>query len=479
MIFPSHIFLLVLLPLALLAWYVPRRATTRLFFLNAASYIFYGWWDYRFAGLLLLTTAIDYFAGKKISQSPRARARRAWLVVSLTANLGILGVFKYYDFFAASLNSLLVSLGIGAPATLLHIVLPLGISFYTFQSMSYTIDIYRDNVSPAASFLTFSAYVSMFPQLVAGPIVRYVDINDQLRQVARKVVDFGKIADGIFLFAIGVIKKIWLADKMAGLSAAVFDCGHGMDFWDTWVGALAYTLQLYFDFSGYSDMALGLGKVLGFEFRTNFNSPYKSQDISEFWQRWHISMSTWFRDYLFIPLGGSRGSSGQTMRNLFLTMFLVGLWHGAAWHFVAWGVYHGSLLALVAAWQKHSRFRLPAIVGAALTFLCVVIGWVLFRASDLGTAKEMIVTLLGGNGMGSLPYVSSRFGVHLPGVLAHQGGLPKLLLLGVGLGLVFLMKNSNDMRRPRSVAIAALLALTLFVTLVSLSEEIPFLYFQF
>ncbi|NCC93561.1 MAG: MBOAT family protein, partial [Opitutae bacterium] len=295
MLFNSYEFLFLLLPVVLAGYYLFLPARWRQGWLALASYVFYGWWDFRFCGLLLLTTTIDYVVGGRIAAARSPAAKKRWLLASVCSDLSILGFFKYYDLGAETANALAQALGAGAgPLPLLHLVLPVGISFYTFQAMSYSIDIYRGHARPARSFIDFACYVSLFPQLVAGPIVRYHEIDRQLRE---RTHTWAKAGAGMVLFVLGLAKKVLLADAVAPMAAWGF-AQDSIGLAGAWSSLLAYTLQIYFDFSGYSDMAVGLGLMLGFQFPQNFNSPYKSASITEFWRRWHISLSSWLRDYL-------------------------------------------------------------------------------------------------------------------------------------------------------------------------------------
>ncbi len=476
MIFPSYIFLLVFLPLVLLCWYSIRGFRLRLLILTFASYLFYAWWDYRFIVLMFASSLLDYVCGARIHRSVDQRVRRSWLIASLGGNLGLLGFFKYFDFFVDSAARGLDLLGLAISTPTLEIVLPVGISFYTFQSMSYSIDIYRGQCQPTKGFLRFAAYVSMFPQLVAGPIVRYRDMETQLEELPHKRVSMDEIAAGTWLFVIGLVKKIWVADYLAPVADHAFQFPDEMQFFGAWIGVLAYTLQLYFDFSAYSDMARGLGKMLGFQFPVNFNSPYKSASIAEFWSRWHISLSSWLRDYLFIPLGGSRVGSVLTIRNLFITMFLGGLWHGAAWNFVVWGLYHGTLLGLHATWRRLG-IAVPRAAGVILTFCAVVFGWALFRADTLGEAGALVASMTGLNGMESFSHQWGP-GIYVPDVMSWVHGRRFVFLIGA-LAVAFFAPNSEDMRKPRSLFWAIALGGVVLATLTQLGKESPFLYFQF
>lgn len=356
MLFNSYEFIFLFLPIVLIGYYaVFRGHRARMIFLTVMSYIFYGWWDYRFCALMLISTWLDYVAGAKVASGTTSRARKAWVGVSLVGNLGLLGFFKYFDLGAQTLNELAKWLGRDSPLIpLLHVTLPVGISFYTFQSMSYTIDIYRGCAKPARNFWDFACYVALFPQLVAGPIVRYHELAEQL---VSRTHTLTKATRGAALFILGLAKKVIIADGVAPIVKLVFDADGPPGFLAAWSGVLAYAMQIYFDFSGYSDMAVGLGLFLGFQFPQNFHSPYKSSSITEFWRRWHISLSSWLRDYLYIPLGGNRYGPMRTYVNLFITMLLGGLWHGASWTFVIWGG------ITVSCWRSSARSENAACFG--------------------------------------------------------------------------------------------------------------------
>ncbi len=479
MIFPSYIFIFIFLPIVLCLWKCHLNPNYRFILLTLVSYIFYGWWDYRFVLLLIFSTSIDYFCGKNIYKC-KASGKRGlkWLTLSLTTNLSVLFFFKYYDFFISSVAGGLNNLGFGVQFELLELVLPLGISFYTFQSMSYSIDIYHAKANPAKNFFSFSAYVSMFPQLVAGPIVRYATMAKQLEE-HHKGPNIHLLRCGCWLFIIGLAKKILLADPLAPLVSSVFDSPEKLYFATAWAGTLAYTLQLYFDFSGYSDMAIGLGLLLGFNFPINFSSPYKSGDISEFWKRWHITLSSFLRDYLYIPLGGSRVSKWLTFRNLAITMFLGGLWHGAAWTFVIWGCYHGILLITHALW-KSTKIALPYIIAMPITFVSVCFGWVIFRAPSIEKAGEIFLALIGVNKLS--PSWTETYTTRLgdtPLFFAENGGLDTFAIAIIGLLIVFLAPASHDIKAREGIVAGGICgALSVYLVLL-LSKETPFLYFQF
>ncbi len=466
MLFNSYEFLFLLLPVVLAGYYLFLPRGWRHGWLSLTSYVFYGWWDYRFCGLLLLTTTIDYVAGGRIAAARTPAAKKRWLLASVCSDLSILGFFKYYDLGAETVNALAQALGANhGLLPLLHLVLPVGISFYTFQAMSYSIDIYRDQARPARSFVDFACYVSLFPQLVAGPIVRYRELDQQLRE---RTHTWAKAGAGLALFVLGLAKKVLLADAVAPMAAWGF-AQESIGLAGAWSSLVAYTLQIYFDFSGYSDMAVGLGLLLGFQFPQNFNSPYKSASITEFWRRWHISLSSWLRDYLYVPLGGNRRGPARTYVNLFLTMLLGGLWHGANWTFMLWGAYHGLLLALERLLGKRGLAEsLPRPLQMAFTFVLVMFGWVFFRAPTLAEAGRMFAGLAGFNGWGTAWPIAGSGAMNW-GVLA------------LGLGLTFGARNTWEIRwRPSLWLAAALLALcALCVATFLVNTSSPFLYFQF
>lgn len=467
MLFNSYEFLLIFLPLVLCVWWFPRLDVRwRLAILTASSYLFYGWWDYRFVPLLWLSTWGDYVAGNQINRSQVPWRRRGWLLFSMTLNLGLLAFFKYLGFFAESWNALAQWQQWGGPFPVPKLVLPVGISFYTFQTMSYTIDIYRGAARPARSLLHFAAYVSMFPQLIAGPIVRYSDIEDQMRAIPCRC-DWNVMARGIMFFVLGMCQKVLLADTIAAVCDPLWRDPARLQLLSAWFAALGYTCQLYFDFAGYSNMAVGLGLMLGFSFPQNFDSPYQAANIAEFWRRWHMTLSFWLRDYLFIPLGGSRAGSLLTARNLFIVMFLGGLWHGAGWTFVCWGLYHGLLLAIHAALRRTKTLEgMSRPVGTMITFISVVVGWVLFRSPSLSAAGTMITAMAGCRGIDK----------NLEQAVCGVWGIAVLgILLGVCLRMPNMWRISVGLNFYSAAAFGALMAFCV----LRFSQLSPFLYFQF
>jgi len=435
----------------------------RFAWITLASYFFYGWWNWRFLPLMIASTTVDYIAGAKIktAETENPRTRRAWLVGSLSFNLALLAFFKYYGLFASTINQASSSLGSGTVVPVLNIILPIGISFYTFNSMSYTIDIYRGLVRPARSLLHYSAFVALFPHLIAGPIVRYSDIETQFNSLKNRLGSH-QASLGIYFFVIGLSKKVLIADRLARPVNEFFALAHPAGLVNSWIAVLGYSMQLYFDFSGYSDMAVGLAHFLGLQFPQNFNSPYKAENIADFWRRWHISLSTWLRDYLFIPLGGSRRSKTRTTLNLTITMFLGGLWHGAGWTFVVWGLYHGVLLVIHAAARERRWTLNSPTLNRIITFVAVMLGWVLFRAESFGGAMKILAAMFGRTGLGALPD-SPLY----------------MCWLAWACAVAFFARNTWEVELQPRLAYAWSLAGLLLASVLMLGGASPFLYFQF
>ncbi len=387
MVFSSprfFVFLAILLPLLAVRW--PLR--TRLDVLLAGSCFFYLAWDYRYLGLLLFVTGVNYLCGARIDASSTPRARRSWLVLSLVASLGTLAYFKYTNFFLQNLTGVLQPLGVVLPH--LEILLPAGISFYTFKTMSYTIDVYRRELQPARSLRHYSTYVTFFPELIAGPIVRASVFLPQMTREIGPTSD--RLRTGFSIFLLGLTKKLLIADRVATAVDPVFaDPGIYAPL-TLWLAVLGYALQIYCDFSGYSDMAIGVAKMIGYDLPENFRMPYLSVNVAEFWRRWHVTLSSWLRDYLYIPLGGNRHGEHRTYANLMATMLLGGLWHGASWNFVLWGGLHGVALAIHRALRtlRGGKRLLPGFLAVPLTFFFVLVCWVPFRSPDWPTTLTIL-----------------------------------------------------------------------------------------
>ncbi|HUF47702.1 MAG TPA: MBOAT family protein [Vicinamibacterales bacterium] len=482
MVFSSYLFLFYFLPVALVLYYAsPRRAQHAV--LTTLSYVFYGWANPLFVPVLLASTTVDYAAGRVIARHPidqrarpaldgtrRPRAARLAVAASVVSNLALLGFFKYFNFGAENIAALAEQMGLAASGfdTALRVTLPLGISFYTFQSMSYTIDVYRGRAAAIRNFIDFACYVSMFPQLVAGPIIRFSEVADQF---VSRTHTLAKFARGAAFFSVGLAKKVLLANPCGKIADLTFDAG-SLSPLDAWYGVTAYAFQIYFDFSGYSDMAIGLGLMLGFIFPKNFDSPYRSQSITEFWRRWHISLSTWLRDYLYVPLGGNRKGAARTYANLLIVMLLGGLWHGAAWNFVIWGGLHGTLLALERLLGKRSFYGwFPPPARVAGTFAVVLVTWVFFRATDLPHAMRYL------GDMFALGTPQAGAGL-LAGVIYEPYYLGTLVVAG---GITWTAPQAwtwtQTLSLPKAVVILALFVLSTVV--LATQAYNPFIYFIF
>ena len=458
MIFTELRFLAFFLGVFALNWTLRNRAARHLVLL-AASYVFYGAWDARFLGLIILSTVADFCAALLLERhGTPPRLRRLVLGSAVTLNLGILGLFKYYNFFADSLVALLASFDVTVSQPTLQLVLPVGISFYTFQSLSYTIDVYRGQLRAERSLLSYALYIAFFPQLVAGPIVRAVDFLPQLaRNPDIRTVPWRPL---LLLFFWGYAKKAAFSDNLAPWVDAFFAAPHTFDHASHWLGVLLYAAQIYCDFSGYSDMAIATAGLLGYQLCRNFDHPYVSTSPREFWRRWHISLSTWLRDYLYIPLGGNRGPTSRVATNLMLTMLLGGLWHGAAWTFVAWGALHGAALVVDRWWPRrpdaNNRIHIT-LLGWIVTMLIVLTGWVFFRAATFADATRVLTGLMGGgDGGASLPaifwwHLAAAFAVHLTAArgvkfshLLERLSWPSFALAyGVLVGLALTLVNTS------------------------------------
>ena len=446
-----------------------RGPRVRKSWLLLSSYAFYAAWDWRFLGLILASTLIDFVTGLRIAGSQEERTRKRWLRLSLLANLGILGFFKYCDFFLSSTAGLLQSLGFEANLPVLALILPVGISFFTFQTMSYSLDIYYRRLEPTRSLLDLSLFVGFFPQLVAGPIVRAKDFLPQLE--TRTPLAAIAFKPALLLFLSGFIKKAVISDNLAPTVDAYFADPGAWSVGAAWIAVPGYAVQIYCDFSGYSDMAIACAALLGYRLCLNFHGPYLASDIRDFWRRWHISLSTWLRDYLYIPLGGSRGGAFATQRNLALTMLLGGLWHGASWNFVLWGGLHGGALALQRGWDRGLGAKLSSslprrILASALTLWFVCVCWILFRAQDFASAGVALKAFVLFQSEGGDP-LDGNWWILFPLLyLAHRVAIP-------------LREKPILERTPDwlfSIAYGFLFAVTFAFMVV---DHPPFIYFQF
>ncbi len=440
----------------------PRKL--RSYTIALASYVFYGWWRPDFVGLMLLSTVVDYSCGAGVKRKQEeGKTGRSFLIFSLVSNLGLLAYFKYANFGIDTLNNMLLSADMETVGWT-QVILPVGISFYTFQTISYTVDIYMKRSEPVRAFRDMMCYVSMFPQLIAGPIVRYGSVAEQLHSRTHSLAKFYR---GVLFFQCGFAKKLLIADVLAPLADQAFTMPE-LAIADAWIGVSAYAMQIYFDFSGYSDMAIGLGLMMGFSFPVNFNSPYRAKSITDFWRRWHISLSSFLRDYLYFPLGGNRRSELRTYFNLVVTMLLGGLWHGAAWTYICGGADQGFWLVVERLFGKKSIYhRAPRILRIAFTFVLVLFGWVFFRATDLGAALSYCGNMIG-----------IREGLE-PGLLHLRpifacGGIAAVVLVW------FTPTSQTLVRRAHPVYVLTLQFLFILALMhLHFESHVPFLYYQF
>jgi len=469
LLFSSSVFLFQFLPLVLFLFYIIKTYRLRLGLLLLSSLVFYAYWNYKYLGLLFLSILIDYYVGIWIDESKVQSKRKRLLILSLVSNLGILFVFKYFNFFIDSVNSLSNYLGVGVGSSLtLSLVLPVGISFYTFQSMSYTIDVYRRKTNAHRDFLAFFTYVSFFPQLIAGPIIRYSDLLPQLESntnISRFEWKF--INQGIYFFVVGLAKKILIADRVGvAIDPLIADLTNVSSL-EAWIAMFGYAVQLYFDFSGYSDMAVGLGKFFHLDFPQNFASPYKSKNITEFWRRWHLSLSSWLRDYLYISLGGNRKGPSRTYFNLLTTMLLGGLWHGAGWNFVIWGAMHGGALAFERKLKGLSfSIAVPDFIRTGICFFYVCLAWVFFRAESFDKAIMWFERMFAFDSHTTLNILGR-----------HESRM--IVAMIVGLGIAFKAKNTFEKFDSYSKLRFVGMAVLFVFSLMYLRAESVFLYFQF
>jgi len=462
MVFSSLLFLFIYLPVVLAVYYlVPVK--WRNIWLFAVNLVFYGWGEPVYILLMILSITVNYAAGIVIDKKRKSgKTGKSALVICIAFNLAMLLFFKYYDFIARNLTAL--GLGFISP---LGLSLPIGISFYTFQTMSYPIDVYRGEVEVQKNYISFGTFVALFPQLIAGPIVRYKDIASQL---SYRAGDSDQFAAGVRRFVIGLGKKVLLANNIGILWDTMKAAGPSLTVAGAWLGVIAFSFQIYFDFSGYSDMAIGLGKMLGFEFLENFNYPYISKSITEFWRRWHISLGTWFRDYVYIPLGGNRRGLPRQFFNIFAVWALTGIWHGASWNFLFWGVYYAIFLMLEKAFLLKWLERAPKIVSHIYTLFIVVVGWALFAVEDFPALLRYISVMFGG-----AAFASSEILYYL------RSYLPVLAVLAFAATPAGKAVYARLPEKARSFSAPVLILLVLAVSTAYLVDSTynPFLYFRF
>lgn len=466
MVFSSTIFLCVYLPLVLLGYYIcPKKG--RNLFLLIVSLVFYAWGEPKYVFLMIFSILVNYIFGRLMDKHRENKKRlKLMLVLSVVIDIGLLSVFKYTDFIITNVNAIF-----GSSFDLLNIALPIGISFYTFQAMSYTIDVYRNDVRVQKNLIDFGMYITMFPQLIAGPIVRYADVQDQLADRSVTTADF---SEGVMRFVVGLGKKVLLANQMGAVWSDIYALGGDVSALMAWTGAIAYTFQIYFDFSGYSDMAIGLGRMFGFKFPENFRYPYQSVSITDFWRRWHITLSTWFKEYLYIPLGGNRRGLARQALNLLIVWSLTGFWHGAGWNFVMWGLYYFVILFIEKLFLLKALDKLPKFFRHVYALLLIIIGWVIFASDDVSVLLPYLGSMFGANGAigGMDVYTLLTKAVLLIICCIASTELPKKLFLSAAGAM-----NEKAAFTLKSVLMIALLALSM-ILLIGDSYN-PFLYFRF
>lgn len=479
MLFNSFIFLCFFVVFFFLFWGVfQKKLIYQNTLLVVASFVFYGWWDFRFLFLLVASALIDFFVGIKLQLIDDQRSRKILLFISIISNLGILGFFKYFNFFAQSLSDLLSTIGFSASSPMLNIVLPVGISFYTFQSMSYSIDIYRKRLLPTKSVIDYLAFISFFPQLVAGPIERGINLLPQMQKP--KIFNREKAIEGFQQATWGFFKKIIIADTCAIFANDIFANYTEHNGLTLALGAFFFAFQIYGDFSGYSDIAIGIAKMLGIELMTNFHYPYFSRNIAEFWRKWHISLSTWFRDYLYFPLGGSRVSKAIAIRNIFIIFLVSGLWHGANWTFIIWGAIHATLYLPLFIFNRNKKYTseldgnvnfnsLLNIINVLVTFILVTIAWIYFRSPDFFSANEYIYRMFSESW--SIAYFTATNRKFLIVVMAISFILQMLLIE------YFCIRRERLF--PKMGVLSNALLIIQIVLMGSYKNPFDFIYFQF
>jgi alginate O-acetyltransferase complex protein AlgI len=463
MLFNSLFFLFGFLPVVYAVYWRTNGKNSRYIWLTIAGYAFYSAWNYKFCALMAFSTVVSYFAGLGLLNWDAPRRRRLCLVLPICVDLGLLGFFKYFNFGMSSIHEISLWFKHPIPVHPIAIILPIGISFYTFHTITYIVDSYRRTITPTRNFFEFACYVSFFPQLVAGPIVRFGQVEGDLEKVDT-AKQGGFLNIGWSFFVIGLMKKVLIADTIAAVIDPALVHYSQLSSWSAWLVMLGYAYQLYFDFSGYSDMAVGLGCLFGIRLPQNFDSPYKAVDIADFWRRWHISLSSCLRDYLYFPMGGSRGKAPwQTYKNLMVTMLIGGLWHGASWTFVFWGGYHGVLLSLNRRFKDEVE-RVPRAARILGTFLLVLVGWVFFRSDSFGMALTLLQKMF-----------TLETGTGLTGI----AGLA--IVLAVAAAIAHFGRNTFEIKHTWGPVPTALMGLAFVLSLVVIAsgQHSPFLYFQF
>jgi D-alanyl-lipoteichoic acid acyltransferase DltB (MBOAT superfamily) len=475
MLFNSIDFAIFLPLVFILYWFVTNRSLTlQNLFILFASYLFYAWWDYRFLALIALSTVIDYVVAKQLKREDRKKQRKLLLLISVVFNLGLLAFFKYFNFFIDSWVDAWSMLNINMQRSTLEIILPVGISFYTFQTLSYTIDVYRKRIEPTNNFIQFAAFVSFFPQLVAGPIERASHLLPQFNK--KRIFNSEEAISGFYLIIWGLFKKVVVADNCAFFVNQIFDGSGSYSSVELFLGAMLFAFQIYGDFSGYSDIAIGVARLFGFSLMTNFSFPYFSRDIAEFWRRWHISLSTWFRDYVYIPLGGSRGNHWLQLRNVFIVFLISGFWHGANWTFIIWGAIHALLFLPLLLTKKNrtyvaeTQLSLAQVPKILLTFFMVTIAWIFFRADTVTIAYQFVLDIFSFNGLSAALFFKSSKTILFTIII-----MISILILLV-FELFAVQKNQKEVMLTKYSAILITLLICFMGVFKNPSD---FIYFQF
>ena len=465
MVFSSFTFLFIFLPLVLLTYFLAKKRQYRNIVLLVFSLIFYAWGEPVYVLLMLLSIIVNYFIALKIER--RKKGKKKWMIMDVIFNLGIIGFFKYGNFMIQNINSIFHS-NIGE----MNLALPIGISFYTFQVLSYVIDVYRKTVPAQKSMVNLGMYVTLFPQLIAGPIVRYETVAEEIEN---RKENFNEVVEGLKRFFIGLGKKVLIANQMALIADTIY--GGDLEVTGTialWLAAISYTLQIYFDFSGYSDMAIGLGRMFGFHFLENFNYPYIAKSITDFWRRWHISLSTWFRDYVYIPLGGNRVNKLKWLRNILVVWLLTGLWHGASWNFILWGVYYGVILIIEKVFLGKLIEKLPKVLQHIYALFFIIIGWVIFRVEDFSQMGIVLQKMFIWQASGIIDNIVLNFDIF--------SSLP-YILIGI-IGSVPLLARIREKRRETTTyqvasSIWSFGVFILSICFLLVATYNPFIYFRF
>ena len=486
MLFNSYVFIFAFLPIVFLVYfYLNKKRLTELSkaFLVFSSLFFYSWWNIIYLPLILASMLFNYAIGKQLSQyiDKSFFTKKALLVFGIVANIALLGYFKYADFFITNINFVF-----STNTSALNLALPLAISFFTFQQIAYLVDSYRSETHEY-DFLNYAVFVAFFPQLIAGPIVHHKEMMPQFSKTRNKVKNYNNIALGLFIFSIGLFKKVVIADTFSVWATNGFDAADTLNFFEAWVTSLSYTFQLYFDFSGYTDMAIGIALLFNIKLPINFNSPYKAVSIQDFWRRWHITLSRFLKEYVYIPLGGNRKSNIKTYSNLFVTFLLGGIWHGAGWTFVFWGALHGVGLVVHRVWQSFG-FKMHTLFAWFITFNFINISWVFFRAEEFSDAIKVLKGMCGLTGL-NLPYALSgklyflsEYGIHFGSFIEKTGGnIVTFLWLFVAAVLVFTFKNSMQLLSTFNFSVSSMVfsAVLFVVSVLSMHKISQFLYFNF